>query len=148
MKGKTATKYAIFGVIVLLITGIIIFALSIHGDKAKNTEDLKGFLAGLGYTVGENLPLTREVIIPVEFGSIYNDYNELQKSAGYDLWGYRGQKCTVYSFKVTNYADENGGYCDDIQADIMVCKGKIIGGDICSTRLSGFMTGLIKNPTL
>lgn len=69
------------------------------------------------------------------------NYNEIQTDQGYDLEPYKGQNVTLYTYEITNYE----GYTEGIVADLLVCNGKVIGGDICNTSAdNGFMTGLEK----
>ena len=81
---------------------------------------------------------TQEILIPEEFSPVYQDYNELQKQQGYDLEDYAGRKCTLYTYAVTNYPDKN----QTVLADLYLYRDRIIGGDIHSTDLNGFMTGI------
>ncbi len=50
---------------------------------------------------------------------------------------YAGKRCKRYSYSVLNYPEEP----EDVRANILVYNGKIIGGDVCSLKLDGFMHG-------
>ncbi len=53
---------------------------------------------------------------------------------------YKGKECDIYTYKITNYKDhEDKG---DVVCNLMICDNKLIGGDVCSTQLDGFMQGL------
>lgn len=83
----------------------------------------------------------KTVTIPEEFGEVYERYNELQKSQGYDLSGYRSREAQVYTFPVISV---RGEHTENTEAHVMVCDGKVIGGDISSPALDGGMTGFGK----
>ena len=62
----------------------------------------------------------------------------MQLNQGFDLSEYKGKKVTRYTYNVTNYEDESVG----IVADMLVCDGRLIGGDICNTSAKdGFLVG-------
>ena len=56
-----------------------------------------------------------------------------------------GKGCTVkkWTYILTDYPGYEEKDC--IRMNLLVYKGKVIGGDICSVELDGFMTGLQKN---
>ena len=51
-----------------------------------------------------------------------------------------GQTVTRYTFTVTNYPTGETG----ILADLLVRNGEVVGGDIRSTALDGFLHGLVR----
>ena len=71
---------------------------------------------------------------------MFDRYNALQKSQGYDLTQYAGKTVMRYVYKITNYP----GATDPVHATILVYKNQIIGGDITDTSASGIMTGFKK----
>lgn len=98
------------------------------------------FLRQFGWSVREEPTEVSEVIIPPEFNAVYQAYNELQIEQGFDLTPYGGKRVKRWTYTVTNYPgyDETS---DCIHANILVCDGIVIGGDICSVELGGFMHG-------
>ena len=109
-------------------------------DKVKTPEAAANFLAQFGWEV-ESVP-TEEIVvtIPTEFDKIFAAYNELQKSQGLNLTKYRGKDVTRYTFAVKNY----DGYEGTVWANVLVYKNKVVGGDICSADVSGFVHGFEK----
>ena len=79
----------------------------------------------------------REVEIPEEFDQVYTRYNQLQQEQGMDLLPYAGQTCKQWIYRVTNYPDP----MEEVRAVLLVYEGQVVGGDISSTSLNGFMTG-------
>ncbi len=81
-----------------------------------------------------------EVIIPAEFDEAYEKYNEIQKKQNLDLSKYSGKRAKRWTYEVKNYPgyENKKGF---IQANILIYDGMVIGGDICSVELNGFMRG-------
>ena len=105
---------------------------------ADDTERI-GFLRDLGYEVTPQSVEVREVLIPDEFDEVFTQYNDLQKTAGMDLEPYHGKRVKCWPYTVLNYPGEEG-----VLAHLYIYKDKIVGGDVSSTALDGFMHGLTK----
>ena len=106
-------------------------------DKIKTPDDAANFLAQFGWEV-EKTPLDEvKLKIPSEFDKVMNAYNDLQRNQGLDLSKYRGKEVTRYTFRITNYPDYKG----NVMANVIVYKNKVIGGDICSADVTGFIYG-------
>lgn len=126
-----------FVLLALLIFGGRLFG----GGPAGPGEDAEGrlsFLADCGWEVEPGSEQAQEIRIPEVFTPVYEDYNELQKQQGYDLSRYAGEDVTLYTYTVTNWPDES----QTVVADLYVFRGEIVGGDVHSTNLDGFMVGL------
>jgi hypothetical protein len=106
--------------------------------KAETNEERVAFLEGLGLTVENEPAEIQEVRLPEKFSDVYEQYNRLQISCGFDLKPYAGRTVTRYAYKVADWPGEGG----PVYAEMLVYKGHIIGGDIHSLELGGFMYGL------
>lgn len=106
-------------------------------DKIKSAEDVVGFLEQFGWKVDATPVENKTVTIPSEFDKVFAVYNELQKEQGLNLSNYKNKKVTRYTFKVTNYPDYDG----TVYANVLVYRNRVIGGDICSADVSGFVHG-------
>lgn len=106
-------------------------------DKVKTAEDAKNFLSQFGWQVEAEPTEVKTVTIPAEFDKVFAAYNEMQKEQGLNLLKYKGKEATRYTFSVTNYA----GYEGTVYANVLVYRNKVIGGDICSADVSGFIHG-------
>ena len=135
-------------VMLIVVLLVAIFWPSGDGDNPAQTgvsirggDDVErvSFLRELGYEVVETPVSVKEVLIPDELDDVLLEYNELQKQAGMDLEQYHGKRVKVWTYRVLGAIDE------DVQASLYVYKDKIIGGDVHSTALDGFMRGLVKN---
>lgn len=107
-------------------------------DTVKTNADRLSFLKGNGHLVLNETPAVKSVIIPTNFGDVYNNYNALQRLAGYDLSAYKGCEVYLYTYSI----DSPKGYTSDSVANIIVYNDRIIGGDISSCALDGFMLPL------
>ena len=106
------------------------------GNEAQRQE----FLKEMGWEVSGEFDECRQVLIPEQFNEVYEGYNELQKQQGFDLSAYKGKSCDVYTYKVKNYKGHEDK--DDVRCNLMICDDVLIGGDVSSTELDGFMQGL------
>ena len=78
--------------------------------------------------------------VPDEFDKVYAAYNELQKAQGLNLTKYRGKDVTRYTMTIANYP----GYAGTVYANVLVYRNRVIGGDICSADVAGFVHGFEK----
>lgn len=145
-KRQVKLAVLIIFVAVLAIVLIILSKNSIEANKtaalninASTSEERIAYLSQFGWSVKEDPSEVCEVIIPSEFDDTYSNYNAIQKEQGFDLTLYASKRVKRWTYEVTNYSGyENTSF---IHANILVYDGKVIGGDICSTELNGFMHG-------
>jgi hypothetical protein len=105
--------------------------------RASTEQERLDFLSQFGWQVDETKQEVCEVIIPEEFDDVYSSYNEMQLSQGFDLTRYAGERVKKWTYTVTNYPGYENKIC--IRANLLVFDGKVIGGDICSVEIDGFM---------
>ena len=113
-------------------------AAAISYERVKTDEDRRAFLSSLGYELSSAECESVKVKIPREFDRIYAGYNEIQRALGFDLSKYKNREVERYTYTVTNYS----GYDGTVYANVLVYRGRIIGGDICSQATDGFVHGL------
>lgn len=106
-------------------------------EKVKSADEAAAFLSQFGWVVDAGSVETAQVTIPSEFDKVFAGYNELQKGQGLDLSKYKKKTVTRYTFTVTNY----GGWQGTVYANVLVYRNRVIGGDICSADVSGFIHG-------
>ncbi|MBO4468379.1 MAG: DUF4830 domain-containing protein [Clostridia bacterium] len=100
------------------------------------------FLRNLGCFVNAESETKKEIVIPEVFSDVYKNYNLIQNQAGYDLDLYKGCRCYMFSYDVNELSD--GVDPKYFKANVIVYKGRIIGGDISSAELDGVMFPLVK----
>lgn len=124
--------------LLVLIYGLLLRPSAPAHPLAGGTEEERlGFLSSWGWEVSPAGGWVEEVQIPGTFDEVYGNYNQMQLEQGFDLEKYAGERVRRYSYPLTNYP--NSG--DDIRANLLVYRGKIIGGDISSQIEGGFSTG-------
>ncbi len=106
--------------------------------RAETHEERMTFFSQFGWEVDENPAQVKEVIIPQEFDETYEDYNDIQRQQNLDLEKYKGARVKMWSYNILNYP----GYENTdgiIRGNILVYEGIVVGGDVCSNELGGFM---------
>lgn len=140
-------KIAIIAAIVagLVLTMILLF--SGGGDAAQtvanavsDNEGRVAFLKDMGWEVNATPVQSGQVRVPDTQSQVFDRYNALQKSQGYDLSQYAGQTVMRYVYQISNYP----GATDPVYATILVHKNQIIGGDVTNTAAKGVIQGLQK----
>lgn len=127
----------------LLAIGFIcceVFAAGNNDENAKTNGDRLIFIENEGCNPVSTEPSVKTVTIPEKFSDVYKNYNRIQYEAGYDLSPYRGLKVTVYTYAVT----PPDGYDGECVLNMIVYNNRVIGGDISSPALNGFMLPLKK----
>ena len=127
----------VLGAIAALLIGIIAL---FGGEESTATsatvsdnDSRVSFLKSFGWEVTTSPAESGQVRIPTETTEIFDRYNQLQQSQGYDLSQYAGKKVMRYVYKVTNYP----GATDPVYATVLVYKNQIIGGDVTNTASGG-----------
>ena len=95
------------------------------------------FLTDFGWDVTTSPKESGQVKIPEESGEMFERYNALQKSQGYDLSRYAGKKVMRYVYQINNYP----GATAPVYATILVYKDQVIGGDVTDTSAGGHIRG-------
>ena len=129
----------IIGLILLLRGGTEEPAAATAAPAAVSDNDSRvHFLADLGWDVAASPTESSQVRIPSETTEVFDRYNALQKSQGYDLSQYAGKTVMRYVYQVNNYP----GATDPVYATLLVHKNQVIGGDITNTSAKGAVQGL------
>ena len=134
--------FAVFTGVVFLFSSCVTRSRDTASPPRKDCTALcLSFLAANGWKTEDTPCEIAEVRIPERFDAVYGVYNELQRSQGFDLAPYRGKYAQKYVFRLTEYPGAENA--ESIRATLFVFSGKVIGGDIGSTALDGFMHGII-----
>ena len=120
----------------IFILAIILLANMPFGDK----DTARQHVSSLGWRIEQEPVETQKIEVPKEFDESYIEYNELQRMAGFDLAAYQGKTAMRYTFKIIQL---NGA--DTLRANVLVYRGKVIGGDISTIEMEGFTMPLQKN---
>jgi hypothetical protein len=128
--------------LVLIIGLVLLFG---GKDEAQPTVSVDAggndgriaFLEGFGWKVAASPTESGQVRIPSKTSEVFERYNALQKSQGYDLSAYAGKTVMRYVYKITNYP----GATEPVYATLLVYKNQIIGGDVTDTSAKGVVRG-------
>ncbi len=155
LSSKKIKKFLLVGLSFSIVVGAVILSKClIKGDSKTNIVESVGsnvtdssgilaFISTFGWEVDEEPDEVREIVIPAEFDEVYTNYNTIQTEQGYDLQKYAGERVKRWTYTVKNYP----GYVEEecIKINVLVYEDKVIGGDVCSVRLDGFMHGFSKD---
>ncbi len=111
------------------------------GSKTgKSDESRVAYLNELGWEVDPSPVSQEEILIPEGLDEeTYGAYLALQEEAGFDLTLYAGKTATRYTYEVLNYPSGETG----VVAGLLVYKDQIIGGEVMSVELDGFIQSLV-----
>jgi hypothetical protein len=107
---------------------------------AATAQERAAFLSQFGWEAGEDPLEVSEVIIPAQFDETYAKYNEIQKAQNMDLSNFAGKRVKRWTYEIRNYPGYEGKP-GVVQANLLIDKGVVVGGDVCSLELGGFLHG-------
>ena len=157
MRAGTVRFFGVVCVALLLLVALVAFVpelqpIAVAGEVEEDTQSIRyedvesaedgvTFLSQFGWEV-EAAPVEQaNVTIPAQFDKVFAAYNEMQRAQGLDLSNYSGRTVQRYTYRVTNYP----GYEGTVLANLLVARGRVIGGDICAAEQNGFLHGFQKN---
>lgn len=106
--------------------------------KVKTNEDRIAYLESYGWQVRPDPLSVEELLIPETFDESYEEYLSLQKSQGFDLTELCGKRVKRCTYELTNYPTGETG----VQISLLIYKNKVVGGEVLSPQLNGFLHGL------
>lgn len=153
MRAGSIKFFAVVGAALALLITLIVLVPTYGADtptaveevsysygKIKSSDDVEQFLSQFGWQVEDAPTEEVKVTLPDEFDKIFTAYNEMQRRQGLNLSKYKRKDVTRYTYEVTNY----DGYSGKVYANVLVYRGRVIGGDICSADTTGFIHGFEK----
>ena len=128
---KKKILLVVLAVAALILSGFLLLGgeeetAATGAPSVSNNDARVQFLKDFGWEVTNSPTETSQVNIPAESSPVFDRYNNLQKSQGYDLSKYAGKKVMRYVYKVNNYP----GATEPVYATLLVYKNQIIGGDV------------------
>ncbi len=128
----------------VIAAGILAVVLLFGGGEAQTTSaSVSGndarvkFLTDLGWEVAASPMESGQVRIPENTTEVFDRYNQLQLSQGYDLSKFAGKNVMRYVYKIQNFP----GSDQPVYATLLVYKNQIIGGDVTDTSSGGKVQG-------
>lgn len=137
-------------VALLLFLGVILSAAVVlcssprsllsTGDMldVSQTKGREKYLASYGWEIDPDSEEERNVLLPKSFEGTVGEYADMQTRQGYDFASYAGLECRQYTYTVTNYEGCGG----TVYATLYIKGTRVIGGDIHSADIGGFMHGI------
>lgn len=104
--------------------------------EAADEAGRAAFLEQFGWEIEKDPVKVKEVRLPEEMEGRFAEYNAIQVRQGFDLTGFCGKRVKVWTYRVTNYPAAG-----KVEATLIISDGKVIGGDISSTKIDGFSHG-------
>ena len=146
MTAKVNKKKLLLGLAAL--AAAVVAVILLFGGKdtpasvstVKNNDDRIRFLESYGWDVATSPTESCQVRIPSDSSEVFQRYNALQKTMGYDLSAYAGKTVMRYVYTVKNYP----GAKDPVYATLLISGNQVIGGDITDTAPTGLMQGFQK----
>ena len=139
---------AVLAVLLVAVTAVIVIA-GLRGAapqavssgrkyslSASTNDQRVAFFKQFGWTVTPEPVDAGEVTVPEKFGDVYISYNNIQKEQGLDLLPYAGKTVQQWIYAVTNYPQQ-----ETMRGTLLVYNGRVVGGDLSTPQLDGFMTG-------
>ena len=134
--------------ILAAIAALVLSVILLLGDGKENASptaagQISGndarvqFLKDFGWDVTTSPAETSQVKIPENTTEVFDRYNNLQKSQGYDLTDYAGKTVMRYVYKINNFP----GTTEPVYATLLVYKNQVIGGDVTDTAAKGQIRG-------
>ena len=133
----------ILAVVVVAVVGLVMLlggnedVTATAATTVASNDDRVKFLNSFGWEVTNSPVESSQVQIPEKSSQVFDRYNELQKSQGYDLSTFAGQTVMRYVYKVNNYP----GATEPVYATVLISKNQVIGGDITDTAAKGAIRG-------
>ena len=128
---------ALAAVVAVIVALVLLFgggeATPTGAGTVNNNDARVKFLENFGWQISASPVESSQVRIPTEQTQVFERYNALQKSQGYDLSQYAGKTVMRYVYKVNNYP----GATEPVYATVLVYKNQVIGGDVTDTAASG-----------
>ena len=145
MTAKVDMKKIVIAVLAVIAAIVaLVMLLGNSGDTAptaaapvSGNDARVAFLKEFGWDVNASPTESGQVRIPQAPTDVFDRYNALQKSQGYDLSQYAGKTVMRYVYKINNYPDAT----DPVYATLLVYKNQIIGGDVTNTSAKGAVSG-------
>ena len=139
--GLLAAAAALIALLIMLLGGGEDTAPTAAPPSMATNDGRVQFLKSFGWEVAASPVESGQVKIPESASEVFDRYNALQKSQGYDLSKFAGKAVMRYVYKITNYP----GATDPVYATLLVYKDQVIGGDVTNTAANGVVQGFKKS---
>ena len=122
----------------LFALAALFFAACTRLPPLSTGEGRRAYLAALGWEADPASEELREIVLPAEFDAVLASYNRLQLAQGFDLRPAAGKRCLCVSYDLARFPDWDGR----VIAVLYIFRGRVIGGDVHTADVRGFMLPL------
>ena len=124
--------------VIILVAGLVMLvgkndSTPTVSTGVSNNDARVDFLKSFGWDVTTSPTESGQVRIPEAPNEVFDRYNSLQKSQGYDLSAYAGKTVMRYVYQINNYP----GAAAPVYATLLIYKNQVIGGDVTDTAAKG-----------
>lgn len=124
-------------VLVFLISAAA-FTVGLSMRPVNNSAAALRYIRSLGWQIDSNPLEISSIMIPETFDDVHINYNKLQLESGFDLTQFSGRVCIRNTFLIKNFEG-----AENVRINIIICDNKVIGGDISTVSIDGFMLPLM-----
>ena len=135
-----AAIVVVVAAVIMLVGGKDDAAPTAASTSVVSNDDRVKFLNSFGWEVTNSPVESSQVRIPEETTEVFERYNALQKSQGYDLSTYAGDTVMRYVYKIENHP----GATEPVYATLLISRNQVIGGDVTDTAAKGAIHGFQK----
>lgn len=133
---------SVVGIIAAVIVAIVVLfggsdSAATATTGVSNNDARVQFLKDFGWDVAASPVESSQVRIPEATTEVFDRYNLLQKSQGYDLTAYAGKTVMRFVYKINNYPAST----EPVYATVLIYKNQVIGGDVTNTAANGQIHG-------
>ncbi len=108
-----------------------------YSTIVSSPEDFQRIAEFFNLEISSSPQAEQQVVIPLTFNDIYQQYNALQEKIGLDLSPYRGKTCTKYTFVLPSLPSQT-----ERILTLLVYDHHLIGGDICGMEYGSTVTSI------
>ncbi len=143
---KSSVLKSILAAMLFIAAAVIIFltAARLSENSSEKRFEMPSnaarveFLNKYGLIV-KPVPEVQDITIPRRFGTVYEEYNKLQLSQGFDLKEYAGRDAVLCSYTVLNCPE----YPENVRANMVICDNILIACDVTLNEENGFTRALV-----
>ena len=134
----------VFASIACAVVLIMIIAGLFSIDNATN-DMIVTFIQDLGWEIDAVPSEITHVTLPESFDAVYETYSAVQAHSGFPFADFKGKSVTRYTYNVLNHKKSAS---DKVTAGVFVYENAIIGAEISSGGMNGFMHAITETSNI
>ena len=134
----------VFASIACAVVLIMIIAGLFSIDNATN-DMIVTFIQDLGWEIDAVPSEITHVTLPESLDAVYETYSAVQSHSGFPFADFKGKSVTRYTYNVLNHKKSAS---DKVTAGVFVYENAIIGAEISSGGMNGFMHAITETSNI